>query len=361
MFKKIDAWLESCTEFLTPLFNVIIPLLERLRPTRDKIVIKFFKYFRKYLKVTAAEKEKIKTGNIVKIFRVYSIAAVLFRIIFSVIATGGGILVAWRVSVVNLPLVYLLCRGYRISYLLLILTNTFFSILMLIREPTSILFIGVWWFIACSIYFFAFRYENARYEMADKGEIPPLVRHVKKDIVGVAIIIILSLFLSQMVRYVAMPNLSPKKEVLRDNHQLNRNAGIISRSLYGYKEFCQKQGYELKIYPTLFAKRYANEIASVEKELSERDSSLQEYYDNAKRIYGEKLENSIKNELDILRRQAIVELVALNKNIRPSQVKWTSEMDNYISMVEACVLFDEISENTLPLAGKDLNTLPSSN
>lgn len=63
---------------------------------------------------------------------------------------------------------------------------------------------------------------------------------------------------------------------------------------------------------------------------------------------------------DILRRQATIDWVAQNKNIRASQIKWTQDMDNYISMVEACTLFDDIARNTVELAGQKLLSVPPS-
>ncbi len=360
MFQRIDAWLANIAVFIAPLFKLFEPLYIKLKPFQDKIVAKFYKYLKKYLKISPCDKERINSGNIVKIFRFYAVLAVVFRILFSVIIAGGSMLIVWSTLVINLPLVYLVCKGYRLAYLLLILSNTVYSVLTLVQDPKSILFIGIWWFIACSVYFFGFRFENARVEMARNGETKPLFYHLQKDIVAVILIMILTSLLSRLVSYVSMPDMPASHSDLRMNQQLNYKAGIISRSLYAYSDFCREQGYELKVYPKIFAKRFAREIEEVENELEQRDSSLSDYYNNAKRIYGRRLSESIGSELDILRRQATIDWVAQNKNIRASQIKWTQDMDNYISMVEACTLFDDIARNTVELAGQKLLSVPPS-
>lgn len=354
MFKIIDGWLAELAVFVSPLFDLFEPLYVKIKPYLDKIAARFYKLLKKQLKISPEEKSKIALENVVRNFRFYSVLAVIFRILFSVIAAQGSLLIVWSTLIVNLPLVYLVCKGYRLAYLLLIFSNTTYSLLMLIADPKSILFVGVWWFIACTIYFLGFKYENGQVEMSRNGEIKPLFYHPRKDIVAIVLIIALTSMFAQLVSYVNTPRMPTSHVRLIDNYKLNRKAGIISRSIYGYSEFCKDLGYELKNYPRIFAERYAAEIAAVEAELEKRNSSLSDYYNNAKRIYGRRLTDSIADELDILRRQATVELVAWVGNIRPSQVKWRPEMDEYISMVEACLVFDEIAEKTQAIAGKEL-------
>ena len=96
----------------------------------------------------------------------------------------------------------------------------------------------------------------------------------------------------------------------------------------------------------------------LEKELKEQNSSLEKFYQNAKRIYGRKLMESIGSELDGMRRQAIIEMVVMERGMDASKVKWTPDMDSLISMQEACVLFDELSESILNFTTPDFVKVP---
>ena len=73
MFQRIDAWLANIAVFIAPLFKLFEPLYIKLKPFQDKIVAKFYKYLKKYLKISPCDKERINSGNIVKIFRFYAV------------------------------------------------------------------------------------------------------------------------------------------------------------------------------------------------------------------------------------------------------------------------------------------------
>ena len=52
-------------------------------------------------------------------------------------------------------------------------------------------------------------------------------------------------------------------------------------------------------------------------------------------------------DIENIRRQAIIELVAVNQNTEPQNVRWNNDMSKLISTAEACALFDEMAETIL--------------
>ncbi len=353
MLNNINLLLSKISAFFNPFCQRLKPLYKKIKPLQDKLSARFFETFCRPLTISPKEKQKIFSGNLVRMFRFYTVMAIILQIFASVLMLGTTRSV-WNFLIIYLPLLYLALKGYRISYLLLILVNTVTAVLAFIKDPSSVL-LGVFlWAVFSLIYAFAFKYENGRIIMEKSRELKHSAPDVQKDVVAAVLIMFLALLIAGLVSVVRTPNMFHKNQVLKSNYQLNRAAGTLSRHLYGYSEFCREQGYELKIYPASFARYFAPEIARVQEQLQKQNSSLPEYYNNAKRIYGQRLIESIAQEMDGIRRQAIVEMVALDKNIRPSEVKWDEKMDGLISMQEACVLFDEISDSAIAAAGREL-------
>ncbi len=352
MIKKMDIWLEKCAVWLAPLFEFLSPLGRKGQALSDKFISWLELRFPRVFEPAQSERLKIIAGKKTALYHGAVAAAAIAEVLLLAFVSP---VLFWIFAIIGLPLAWLVWREYRMAAFWLSAFQIICMAGSLVVRPEyfllEILF-GLLFFLVC---FICFRYDNAKAKLLGKSVSDE--KNKKYKDASAVLISACMLFVAFLLTELVSPGAKmPVPEVPVGNHVFNRRAGVISRSLFGYTEFCRKQNYELKIYPQAFAKRYAGEIAEVEKELSRDGLTLSDYYNNAKRIYGRRLDESIASEMDILRRQAIVELVALNRNIRPSQVRWLPEMDGYISMTEACVLFDEIAENTLNAVKKDMMT-----
>ena len=351
MLHKIDKVLEQISSFFTPLVKAATPIYKRLvLPIQNQLSVLFFKTLQKYLKVSAKQKKQLLEEQQIKRWRLYTLLAGALQIFEPKLLYGEYF---FSLSILTIPFLLLSLKGYRIAYLALLVLQFIGTFNLLLS--------GLWGALAClvicgGVYAFAFRAENARVELERRFELRSHHPQIQKDVVTSLLLLLVacgirwmsSLFVS------SSPRLSPEelKYEQEKAYRLSLVAGTVVRHVYGYADFCRQEGYELQKYPKAFASRFAPEIARLQQELGKKGSSLQQFYLNAKQSYGRKLFDSIGSEMDSFRRQAIMEMLELQKGIPASQIKWNEAINSSISMQEACLIFDEMYESILSAPSK---------
>ena len=346
MLHKIDKVLEQISSFFTPLSKALSPVYKRLvLPVQTKISAQFFKRLQKYLKVSTKQKKKLLEEQQIRRWRLYTLAAGILQIFEPKLLYGEYI---FSLSILTIPFLLLSLKGYRVAYLVLALLQLIGTLVLL--------WLGIWsalicFAICCGVYAFAFRFENARIELERHFELRSRRPQIQKDVVTALLVFLLAWIAWGLGAWLGSTGskLSPEELKIEQDkaYRLSLVAGTVVRHVYGYADFCRQEGYELQKYPRAFASRFAPEISRIQQELGKKGSSLQQFYINAKQSYGRKLFDSIGSEIDSFRRQAIMEMLELQKGIPASQIKWNEAIDSSISMQEACLIFDEMYESIL--------------
>ena len=346
MLHKIDKVLEKISSFFTPLTKALSPLYKRwVLPTQTKISEQFFKRLQKYLKVSTKQKKKLLEEQQIRRWRLYTLAAGLLQIFEPKLLYGEYF---FSLSILTIPFLLLSLKGYRIAYLGLAFLQLVGTLILLWSGLWSAL---IFLLICSGVYAFAFRFENARIELERHFELRSHRPQIQKDIITALLALLIAWCVWGLSTLFGSsgPNLSTEELKLEQEkaYRLSLVAGTVVRHVYGYADFCRQEGYELQKYPRAFASRFAPEISHIQQELGKKGSSLQQFYLNAKQSYGRKLFDSIASEIDSFRRQAIMEMLELQKGIPASQIKWNEAIDSSISMQEACLIFDEMYESIL--------------
>ena len=349
MLHKLDNVLNKVSAWFTPLVKKGTPFYRRrVLPLQNKLSGAFFKRLQKYLKISSRQKKKLLNDPPFRRWRLCALLAALLQTATPEICIGEW----WSTGILlTVPLAFLLWKGYRIAVLLLFVGQTVLCTALLLFYPGSFLSILLCWVVTGLVYAYLFRLENARVGLERSFELRSRRPETQKDIITALLLLFLcwmGLALASVVSEKGS-RLSPEELAIEKEkaYRLSLVSGTIVRHVYGYADFCRQEGYELRKYPRAFAERFAPEIARVQQELHKKGSSLQEFYLNAKRTYGRRLYDSIAGEMDGIRRQAIMEMLVLQKGIPASEIRWNEAIDASISMQEACLIFDEMYESIL--------------
>ena len=358
--KMANLFKEYTTKVLEKLatgIKKIDPAVQKLRPAAEKCADFIFRRFRKFLDTSPREKQLILQNGLTENMRKVTGIAVIIQFIAAFFAFWA--FPVWEIVLfaAELAALYFCLRGYRAAYIILGGTALLNFLVMLAAGPLYVWPAVLGWLLLTAATIWGFKYENALYEIERKAGAKPLKRDVWRDAAGASVLAAVVLA-SCLFAPAQVPSPEERKAEQKYNHQLSMAAGTVVRHVYGYADFCHGEGYDMQKYPAEFKKRFEPEINLLEKELKEQNSSLEKFYQNAKRIYGRKLMESIGSELDGMRRQAIIEMVVMDRGMDASKVKWTPDMDSLISMQEACVLFDELSESILNFTTPDFVKVP---
>lgn len=126
---------------------------------------------------------------------------------------------------------------------------------------------------------------------------------------------------------------------------------FIYRNTEGYSSVCKKEGYIMKTYPKIFKNLYAREIASLSHELEKRGYTLEEAQEELITTQTEDIKNSIRNELEQLRKIWIMYDISEDNGIPVRNLDWIDDYDEQMSLKEACAIFDEKGISMLQNSG----------
>ena len=298
----------------------------------------FLKLCEPFLKTSLKSRKKILENNLFEKIRLLCVLVVVF---FSAVLVYSGSCCLLLALFLNSLVIWFLFRGYRAAYLCA-LVCFLFELALAFNWVVLSVFV-----IAAAVLSWGFRIENTRISLEKSFQLRRTYFDILRDCVAASLLALFVLLVGFILFWICGESAQEKEAQLVKQQQLGIVAGTAARHLFGYEDFCKNQGYVLKNYPVVFAKFFAPEISKIDTALKKQGSSLQIFYQNAKDAFGRRLYNSIAEEIETIRQQAIVEMVSLKKNVNPQDVLWDSDIDGMISTTEACVLFDEMAESIL--------------
>lgn len=353
MVKKIDGLVSVVSKFVSPAISKVLPFYKKKILPKQKIWSSaFMQKLSPFLKLSISDRKKVLEQNFVAKFRTAAIGICLFQALFSAVISYSSAVVFGAVF-----LSYLIFRGYRVSYILaaFFVAVSVFSLLGV--EAVNSFLLILWLVLALVTFAFAFKYENARIGLENSFELKRSQYSLQTDVIS-AVIYAFALWLVAFIIILFVSLFATQNNDITENsEELNAVAGIAARHIYGYADYCKSQGYELKRYPEVFAKKFEPAVMEIQSQLTARESSLSEFYDHAKRAFGKRLFDSLAADIDEVRKQAIIEAIALKNNISASQVVWSDEYNKEISPEEGCVIFDEMADSIVSSSSADLQKL----
>lgn len=341
MLKKFFLFTDRLAKGLSPVVLKISPLYKKyFLPTQKNFVSAFMDKCSPWMKISSIEKKKMLEKNLLAKFRIASVILCLLQIFLSAVFDFS-----------TLPFfffgffAFLIFKGYRSAYLLAALGFVFDVVSLLFFSTVNSLFILLWLVIGVAVLFFGFKYENARIDLEKKFELrksqtAPLSDCIAAFLAAVFLWLVscfLSLFIANNSAYADFSD--------EENQQLYIASGTVARHVFGYADYCQSKGYQLTNYPNAFIKKFDPAVSKIQNALTERGSSLADFYHNAQKVFGNRLYESLAQDIEKVRHQAIIEMVALKQNIPTDKVVWSDDYDKLISSEEGCVIFDEMAES----------------
>lgn len=173
----------------------------------------------------------------------------------------------------------------------------------------------------------------------------------KKDIQKIIIILIIFISVGLIGFSINKRNTpNQESEIILSNNESKRNlqltilTGMVYRHLIAYGLVCKEAGLELKKYPDYFAKKYKSHIQEIDASWKKKASSLEyvlQHFDP--KIYKD-ISSDIKKELIDIERVAIKHILAHDKKISISELKWGTEEEKKLNLKDACFLFDDQAE-----------------
>lgn len=133
--------------------------------------------------------------------------------------------------------------------------------------------------------------------------------------------------------------------------------GFIYRHTQGYANVCQQEGYILSEYPVEFNNLLAADIKALNNALAQKGYNIEKATQElitpqqAKLIY-----QSVRDELEKLRKIWTIRIVADEYNIPPENIEWSEELDSVLTIKDTCELFDKNGIELLK-AGGNINYL----
>lgn len=121
---------------------------------------------------------------------------------------------------------------------------------------------------------------------------------------------------------------------------------LIYRHQKVYETVCLGYGYTMTSYPQKFSEKFKDGIAATQAAFDELNLgvSLEEYF---KPFAADFAQESVKNELNNLRKSLIVKNHAQQMNVNPETLSWNEAWDNELTMSDACRSFDENADEWL--------------
>lgn len=348
MWRKIDSFVDFLTLKSKPFAQFINSFYKRFLAFYCSFCANWFvKKIARFLNSSAVYRKKVLDSNLFYKFRLLSLVAI------AVLGIGfvwkSSLSAAWVVAL-TLVLMWFVFRGYRAAYVVACAIFALLTLVDVFYDGWSALLFLCGLIVASIIWFLALNAEMVRVNLEKSFQLRKKAYSLHKDMV-VACLLLLLVLLGGLVKYgfshPAEGNNVSEIPTVSQNQKLSLAAGTAARHLYGYQDYCHKQGYNLVIYPEVFRSKFATHLAKIEKDLSQYGETTQTFYNQAKSRLGRKLEDSIAVDIENIRRQAIIELVAVNQNTESQNVRWNNDMSKLISTAEACALFDEMAETIL--------------
>lgn len=303
----------------------------------------------RFLNSSALYRKKVLDSNLFEKFRFLSLLAVAIL----------AFCFAWNSSL-NVPTIvtlsaivmWFIYQGYRAAYVVACILFALFALIDIFYDGFSALLFLFGWGLLTIVCFWAFNAEMIRVNLEKSFQLKKIPYNLHKDFVVAFLIALACLGISLLGNSVYstktydISHNTPVQNMMK-NPKLSLAAGTVARHLYGYQDYCSKQGYNLVIYPKAFLSKFSNSISKIQTDLKQYGYNLETFYALAKSQLGRKLDDSIAVDIENIRRQAIVELVAVKQNTASQNVKWNEELSQLISTSEACAIFDEMAETIL--------------
>ncbi len=353
MIKKLSAFIDWVSTAVSPFMAKVVPFYKKnILPRQKRFSSAFMLKIAPFLKLAPSDKKKILEQNLVGKLRAASIAFCLILALYSVgiSFSAGAVFISVFVS-------YLMFRGYRAAYVMGAVFVMLDVFCLLGYAESNGLLLFLWLVLALVAFAFAFKYENARISLENGFELKRSQYSLQRDVIAAFIYSAILWIVAFILLVITSLGMNAPQSSAEDREALNAAAGIAARHIYGYTDYCKSQGYELKRYPEVFAKKFEPSIIKIQAQLAEQDSTLAIFYENAKLAFGKRLFDSLAADIDEVRKQAIIEAVALKNNVSASQVVWSDDYNKEISPEEGCVIFDEMASSIVSSSSADLQKL----
>lgn len=353
MLKKLDSLILCLLSYLKPICDKIAPSYKKFVLPYQKTLTKlFFAKTAFFLKLSAKEKKKILEQNLLGKMRAAALIVCFFQALFSAVLS----LDIFSFFCAGF-LIYLILQGYRSAYLLSLLFVLFDSLSLAFLCPEKTLMLLGWIVLSLPILAFAFKYENARLDLEKKFELRqshsrPFYDFIAAFLCSCVCALVALVFLIICSFFSTNEPISSSK-----NQKLNDVAGTAVRHIFAYADYCKSQGIELVNYPKVFVSLFGTSLSKIQNELALDDSNLADFYEQAKKTFGQRLYDSVAADIEKVRKQAILETVALQKNVPVNTLVWDDKFNGLISTAEGCVLFDEMAENILSHSSPSLERI----
>ncbi len=331
------VWEAVCYAF-SGLSKALKPVMMRLCDLREKLSAAYYKKTELHLTLHGRLREQIISGKLLlvaRIFLIFFMIAQAFAVYY--VIPRMNVLIA--MLILYLPLSILVIRGYRLALLLVIPISFYIMVRYQLQNYVTITVGSSCTLLLLLLGYFNFKLENTKSLLQRQGLLPKPEGTFWRDFA-----FSLLLFGILNVYTTLYNNMQEKahKEALEQAHKkLMEAAGYVVYHQRAYSDYCKKEGWQVKLYPQAFNDKFAAEVKNIEIKLSEQQTSLKKIYDNARGTNWSKTLRQVVEEINNIREDAIIRRFAKELKLPVAEVRMTSEMDDTMTMKEACKLFDE--------------------
>lgn len=143
--------------------------------------------------ITEAEKADLMNGKPFNRYRFTSAAIVLLQIAVTLFLIDDPDIQVGTMMIYPV-FVYWVLKGFRFSFILLILMRSMDSFLAFPSGREAIVFILAWWLVICAVYFKAWAVENERAKLRKEGDLPEVKNHwLRATLVSLVIVVLTTL------------------------------------------------------------------------------------------------------------------------------------------------------------------------
>lgn len=173
------------------------------------------------------------------------------------------------------------------------------------------------------------------YKPATKDSGNSFIEHLRK----LLFILIMAAVIGAIIYFV-----KPQKKIIHnEDYNIGMAAGIIYRHTVAYKQFCKQYDFELTQYPENFVKFMKKDIDKIENAAQANGYSLEQLYERIESQGDEVVSQSVAEDMENFRKNAIIWLAANHYNVSTDKIKWSEDMRELMNMHDACALFDDFS------------------
>lgn len=344
MSEKLKLVLDKIEKIFSVVSTALKPLTAPLLAVYEKFADVYYRKTELHLTVHGKLREQVISGKLLffaRIFLIFFILAQALAVYY--VSPRMNVLIA--MLILYLPLSVLVIRGYRLALLLVIPVSVYILVKYQLQNYVTITVGASCTLLLLLLAYFNFKLENTKSLLRRQGILPKPESTFLRDIVFALLLFgILSVYTTL---YNNMQERAHKEAVEQAQRNLMKAASYVIYHQRAYSDYCKKEGYQIKFYPQAFNDKFAAEIKNIEIKLSEQQNSLKKIYNNARGTDWSKTLRRVSKEINDIREDAIIRVFARELKLPVAEVKLTNEMDETMTMKEACKLFDEEHEKYL--------------